>query len=304
MRFIHVLIAATVGAGAIWYASRAGGAAAEVPTSTPATPPAASSAAPAKPPGLQAATAQAPAQPASVTAEAGARLEDQLAIFDQIDSPIMALTAFYMIESCIAFQRNEAHHYDEKTGEQRPLTDAARRQKTHYCAHMTETMKRDRLVYLEKAVKGGVAGAALQFVDAGPFGDPGALLTRPDDPLLQEWKKQAGGYMAQAARSGDLTALMYIHGNDGASDLPGISPVLRHAAGIAMMRIMTAARNGQPGFNPFDEGQLQAPKTLGKEQLAAARTMADELVAAHQASKERDGSRTFLRDRPPAVTGR
>jgi hypothetical protein len=302
MRFTHLLIAATVGAGTIWYASHTGGAATNAPPSLPASPAAPT---PAKPPGAPSAAAQASVRPASAAAGAGVpRLEDHLAIFDRIDNPIMALSAFQMIESCVEFQRNEARQYDEKAGKVRPLTDAERREKADYCGHMTETMKRDRLAYLEKAVKGGAMGAAVAFIGAGPFGDPGALVTRPDDPLVKEWQKQASGYLVQGAHSGDLMALMHIHTHDGAPGVQGVSPVLQHAAGIAMMRIMTAARNGQPGFNPFDEALLQPPKTLGKDQLAAARAMADELVLAHKERSERDGRRTFLREPAPAVTGR
>lgn len=217
---------------------------------------------------------------------------------------MMALSGFQIIELCIAFQHNAAHHIDEKTGMKRPLTELARREQAAYCAHLTETMKRDRLVYLEKAVKGGAMGAALAFFQAGPFGDPSALITRPDDPLVQEWKQQAGGYLTQAAHSGDMGAMMVIYNSDSAQDMPGISPVLQHAAGIAIMRIMTTARNEPSGANPFDEAQVQPPTTLGQDQLALARSMADDLVAAHQARKERDGSRTFVREQAAAVTGR
>lgn len=216
---------------------------------------------------------------------------------------MMALSGFQIIELCIAFQYNAAHHIDEKTGMKRPLTALARREQAAYCAHLTETMKRDRLVYLEQAVKGGAIGAALAFFQAGPFGDPSALVTRPDDPLVQEWKQQAGGYLTQAAHSGDMSAMMVIYNSDSAQGMPGISPVLQHAAGLAIMRIMTAGRSGQAGANPFDEAGVQAPTTLGQDQLALARSMADELVAAHQARKERDGSRTFARDQPHNPTG-
>lgn len=60
---------------------------------------------------------------------------------------------------------------------------------------------------LEQAAAGRVPGAAIEFLAAGPFGDPDALSTRPDDPLVQAWRAKAVDYLIEAAESGDVDSL-------------------------------------------------------------------------------------------------
>jgi hypothetical protein len=284
MRFIHIAIAAALGAGAIWYVSQRDAA---PPAAGPvAAPPPAHAAATV--PGSLAAIAAAPARSAAAPAsvKAGQRLEDDITFLAGTDRPVLALAAFQIIESCIQFQRYEAHTFDDKKHKQRELTDAERREKASYCQHMTETMKRDRLAYLDKAVKGGATGAAMAFVDAGPFGDPRALETRPDDPLVKEWKKQAADYLVQGAHGGDLTAMLCLSKEAELMESVGIPPLLRQAAEIAILRIVKTRH--EDGVGPSSDENLPGLPGLNKEQLAAARAMADDLVTAYKARKERE----------------
>jgi hypothetical protein len=267
MRFIHIAIAAALGAGAIWYVV-----AAPPPAHAAATVPGSLAA-------IAAAPARSAAAPASV--KAGQRLEDDITFLAGTDRPVLALAAFQIIESCIQFQRYEAHTFDDKKHKQRELTDAERREKASYCQHMTETMKRDRLAYLDKAVKGGATGAAMAFVDAGPFGE-----TRPDDPLVKEWKKQAADYLVQGAHGGDLTAMLCLSKEAELMESVGIPPLLRQAAEIAILRIVKTRH--EDGVGPSSDENLPGLPGLNKEQLAAARAMADDLVTAYKARKERE----------------
>jgi hypothetical protein len=75
------------------------------------------------------------------------------------------------------------------------------------CAGMTERMRMDRIVLLEQAARAGVDGAMVALVEEGPFGDPTALATRPDDPLVLEWKGRIGRMLGEQAGQGDWTSL-------------------------------------------------------------------------------------------------
>lgn len=292
MRFIPTLLAVVLGIGVIWYVNQAGTAGTQTGQPT-AQRPSPSIAGPARQ-DHGPAIASLPGNPVPVSvpapasAKTGIRLENDIAILAGTADPVLALAAFQMIESCVEFQRNDTRRYDEAKHELRGLTDDEYRQQARYCEHITEAMKRDRLAYLDKAAKGGADGAALAFVNAGPFGDPRALETRPDDALVKEWKKQAAGYLTNGAHGGDLAAMLYLHTHGNLAEDYGISPILQRAATIATVRILTAA-NGNPGSNPLNDEQLPGTETFSKEQLAAARAMADDLIAAHQSRKVAPG---------------
>ena len=59
------------------------------------------------------------------------------------------------------------------------------------------------------AVEAGVLGASRAFLAEGPFGDgDNALKSRPDDPLVVEWKAAVVGYLTRDAYKGDIGAMM------------------------------------------------------------------------------------------------
>ena len=73
----------------------------------------------------------------------------------------------------------------------RGMTEREKQHDARLCGPMTERERQARLDYLAIALEAGVRGAAEAFLEAGPFGDPSALQTRPDDPLVKEWKATA-----------------------------------------------------------------------------------------------------------------
>ena len=75
---------------------------------------------------------------------------------------------------------------------------------------MSERMRLSRFDYLGIAVKAGLSGALIQTAEEGPFGDRTALATRPDDPLVQEWKANVLTQLSGKAESGDLQTLGYL----------------------------------------------------------------------------------------------
>jgi hypothetical protein len=157
----------------------------------------------------------APAQLATVLpasmlgADAGLSLSVQVARLLATHDPQDAYTAYMLVSSCARFNRShDLQVFDDKLRAARSISAAERQGLTAMCGAMTERERLARLDYLAIAVKAGVPGAAWTFAAEGPFGDPSALATRPDDPLVREWKATAATQLTQAAEAGDVTSLM------------------------------------------------------------------------------------------------
>lgn len=159
-------------------------------------------------------TASAPVPPAGATLLASVVEQDmplgaQLAQLLATGLPQDAYTAYLLIAECTS--HNAGHTFNalpDRRGAQPPLPAQERQRLDRMCTGMTERQRQARLDYLAAAVKGGVPGAALQHLTVGPFGDPSALETRPDDPLVREWKAGAIAQVEQAAEAGDFAALL------------------------------------------------------------------------------------------------
>lgn len=146
------------------------------------------------------------AAPAGLAAPAPVTLAQQLARLDASGKPEDAYAAYHLLDDCIAFQqegRLPALEFElgrEMTVEEK----AAQRQ---LCADMTQRQREDRLAYLATAAKAGVPGAATLFLSEGPFGDRSALRNRPDDPLVQAWKRQAIAQLTAQADDAELSSV-------------------------------------------------------------------------------------------------
>lgn len=144
-------------------------------------------------------------------------LAQQLARLAASGRPEDAYAAYNLLDDCISFEKEgrlpglEFELGREMTAEEK----AAQRQ---LCAGLTQRQREDRLAYLATAAKAGVPGAATLFLSEGPFGDRSALRNRPDDPLVQAWKRQAIAQLtAQAddAEVSSLSTLMMAYLRDG-----------------------------------------------------------------------------------------
>ena len=115
--------------------------------------------------------------------------------------PHDAFRAWWLLHACVVFER---------TG-RLPARDGADREEladpAHACATLNERSKMARIDHLERAARAGVDGALAELVEEGPFGDPTALTTRPDDPLVQEWKARVNGMLNDRAEQGYWSSL-------------------------------------------------------------------------------------------------
>jgi hypothetical protein len=158
--------------------------------------------------------------------------------------PANAYLAYRMIQDCAEFNAQGDRVIYDDTGfpndnrmvPYRPMKAEEKQRATALCTGMTERERQSRLDYLTIAAKAGVSDAAVAFAQEGPFGDPTALKTRPQDPLVQEWKTGAITQLVRAAESGsDRGALLYLAaGSFQGSDLLEQNPLLAYRYNMAM----------------------------------------------------------------------
>jgi hypothetical protein len=218
----------------------------------------------------------------------GVQVERLLATHD----PQAAYAAYQLVAGCIWFNtRHDVDVYDDKRRTYRGLNPDERQHLDTMCGGMTERERQARLDYLGAAVKAGVSGAAWDFMTAGPFGDPSALKTRPDDPLVRAWKATAVAQMDRAAETGDPSMLiLWGMQNLGGSDFADKNPALAYRYLIAFGFIAgdragpndataTTYADGSPVMNAFGFGLTPEQRAI---EQAAARRIADEAKARRQ----------------------
>ena len=142
------------------------------------------------------------ADPAPVVLSLAQRLER----LGASGKPEDAYAAYNLIDDCIVFQReSRLPGMEFELGREMTVEEKAAQQQL--CAGLTQRQREDRLGYLATAAQGGVPGAATLFLSEGPFGDRSALRNRPDDPLVQAWKRQAIAQLTAQADEAELSSV-------------------------------------------------------------------------------------------------
>ena len=76
------------------------------------------------------------------------------------------------------------------------------------CDEITPIQIKNRINNLNKALEAKIRGAVSAFVSYGPIdGEPDAIYTRPDDPIVIEWEKKVEDLTFSSALSGDTESL-------------------------------------------------------------------------------------------------
>lgn len=216
-------------------------------------------------------------------------LAERLAQLAASADPQDAYRAWWLVNACSAWQRSgrlppPASPRDAALAE--PIADPAR-----FCATMTERMKMARIDYLERAARGGIDEALGLLVEAGPFGDPSALDSRPDDALVQEWKTRVSALAQGRAEQGSWTGL-YLLFTGLLFENPAIVVQRQDALayGMALRDIMvTLDGAAEQEAIPFNGPFLEAiGKDLNPAQLAQASAHAAAIVA--RAAAQRTGA--------------
>jgi hypothetical protein len=118
--------------------------------------------------------------------------------------PHDAFQAWWLLHACVVFERTGRLPARDGRDREVPADPA------HACATLNERSKMARIDHLERAARARVDGALGELVEEGPFGDPTALATRPDDPLVKEWKARVNGMLNDQAEQGDWSSLYHV----------------------------------------------------------------------------------------------
>ena len=127
--------------------------------------------------------------------------------------PADAFRAYDLATRCAESQADERAAERQALGERSAETVAAlndgtfKAASTTYCGDLSSAQIADRTKYLKQAAEAGVPMAAIRLVEQGPWGDPSALTTRPNDPAVLEWRRQMVGLIEFAASKGDYAAM-------------------------------------------------------------------------------------------------
>ena len=198
-----------------------------------------------------------------------------------------AYRAWWLLHACVVFERTG--RLPERDGnEPDTLADPA-----HACATLNERMKMARIDHLERAARAGVDGALAELVEEGPFGDPTALTTRPDDPLVKEWKARVNGMLSAQAEDGYWASLYQLFTGFWFGH-PAIAADRQSALayGIALRDIMVKLDGvPEPQAIPFNGPFLDEIGTgLTQAEKAQAQARADAIVSRAADQRGRHGS--------------
>lgn len=234
-------------------------------------------------------TAAAPVVAPAAIAEPG--LVEQVDRLIASRDPVKAYAAFTLINDCATYNRDHDRMVYDLAEVQskrsmlpfRGMTDAEKRHDAVLCAGMSERMRLSRIDYLAIAAKAGVRGAAIQMAQEGPFGDPSALLSRPDDPLVQEWKRTVLDQLTNSAENGDMGTLAYLWAKEVMGD-----PITGYvvAQGLIMRDLMGPDDLGAVMYGP-DGGLARDIEGLSTEQRAVELAAAQRIAEAAREQRKR-----------------
>ena len=119
--------------------------------------------------------------------------------------PRDAYRAWWLLHACVVFERTG--RLPEREGTDADILAGQIGDPARACVNLNERMKMTRIDHLERAARAFVPGALEELVEEGPFGDPTALTTRPDDPLVKAWKERVNGMLNGQAEEGYWSSL-------------------------------------------------------------------------------------------------
>lgn len=214
-------------------------------------------------------------------------LESKAKEFDHLtksSSPKDYFQAYMLAQACIWSRESQRDaemtpQANRDADTQRQLDSGALElQSKTACGDLSDEQLAQRQSYLAKAAEAGVPMAALRLSAEGPFGDPSALITRPDDPAVLEWRKHVVELLKLATTKGDISAMeslsnMYFSGT---GVVEGRDPAKALQYQTAMWE---AWKNSTGKISPFAERRINELSTgLTPEQVEAAK-QAGQLLA-------------------------
>lgn len=158
------------------------------------------------------------------------------------------------------------------------LTAEENRREAALCAGLTQRMQMSSIEHLAVAARAGVMGAAEAYWRKGPFGDPSALVTRPDDPLVVAWKQEAVALLTARASEGDAISLMmlereYRYGGDVVQ--PDRALDFTYSLALQMIYQQIGVHS-LAAF--YDNGAREMEEGLSPQQVESGRRLASEIA--------------------------
>jgi hypothetical protein len=282
-RWMMGLMGVAIAAGLLAWTPRDGdGQEAPAASSPPAARPAVPMARPAR---------LAPAAVSNEDLPLNAQVERLLATHDPAD----AFRAYWLVADCAAFNADHDRLVFDQGAQfgLRPVSEREKQRDARLCGPMTERERQARLDYLAIALKAGVPGAATAFAEAGPFGDPSALKTRPDDPLVKEWKATARAQLARAADSGTDIGALHVWGtyNEVGSDITEKNPAVAYpyllAIGLIQADLLGADDLLAKVYAPDSDLMTALAADLSPEQRAAGLAAARRIAGLAKEARQR-----------------
>lgn len=229
----------------------------------------------ADPRAMRQATPGDPAQADRVKAGAGVPLSTQVDLLIASGVPADAYRAYWLVQACVDIAESGAPL--------QTLGDDERQAQKALCGGMTERIKMSRLDHLAIAARAGVSGADGEFLRAGPFGDLGALKTRPDDPLVKAWRVEAEQLLRMHAEAGDVKSMLtlmqeYVGGGLVLDADPALALRYSHALSAIFQRMLNRSNPDFP--NAYKVLADNAMKQISSAEqvdtaIAAGNAMAD-----------------------------
>jgi hypothetical protein len=205
--------------------------------------------------------------------------------------PRDAYRAWWLLHACVVFERTG--HLPGRDGTEADALNEPVADPATACATVSERMKMARTDHLERAARAGVEGALAALVEEGPFGDPTALMTRPDDPLVKAWKERVNGMLNEQAEEGYWGSLYQLFTGFWFGH-PAIAADRQSALAYGMaLRDIMVKLDGVPEQQaiPFNGPFLDEIGTgLTPDQKAHAQARADAIVARAADQRGRGGS--------------
>lgn len=171
-----------------------------------------------------------PAQNSIAPIESG--LTSQLSALIATGDAKSLLEAHKLVWQCIELRRQAKDLVGNSFPESVKQTRAKQLKE---CNDVAPSYERDYLDWLRLANQKKIPGASVQTLLTGPDGDITSLTQRPDDPLVQEWRKTTYEALLRDARSGDNQALISLSTAYGNGTFAPVDPKVEAGFELALM---------------------------------------------------------------------
>ncbi len=203
-------------------------------------------------------------------------LSEQIDTLLASNKPADAFSAYKIARLCHQYALyKDGFMYVDQDGVE---SEAVNELKKAECKGLTHRQIASRIDHLETAFRAGVPDAAVEMLFEGPFGDPSALTTRPDDPLVVAWKKDVTAMLHRHAASQHphSTLVMALELKSSLSKI-GQDRTQALAYALARRDLLPFVDTYQTvSFENWFVGEIG--KGMSPQEIAAAKILADRLV--------------------------